>query len=50
VAGGLDGDEVAGSIVNTIYPEENAQVGLEVGWLDHVSVRRPGAAAGSRAH
>jgi mycothiol synthase len=36
-----EGDEVAGSIVNTIYPEENAQVGLEVGWLDHVSVRRP---------
>lgn len=36
-----DGDEVAGSIVNTIYPEENEQVGLEVGWLDHVSVRRP---------
>ena len=36
-----DGDEVAGSIINTIYPEENANVGLEVGWLDHVSVRRP---------
>ena len=36
-----DGDEVAGSIVNTIYPEENANVGLDVGWLDHVSVRRP---------
>ncbi|HTK45620.1 MAG TPA: GNAT family N-acetyltransferase [Patescibacteria group bacterium] len=36
-----DGDEVAGSVMNTIYPEENAQVGIEVGWLDHVSVRRP---------
>ena len=36
-----DGDQVAGSIVNTIYPEENANVGVEVGWLDHVSVRRP---------
>ena len=36
-----DGDEVAGSIVNTIYPEENKHVGLEIGWLDHVSVRRP---------
>lgn len=35
------GDEVAGSIMNTIYPEENVQVGLDVGWLDHVSVRRP---------
>jgi len=36
-----DGDEVAGSIMNTIYAEENAQVGVDVGWLDHVSVRRP---------
>jgi len=36
-----DGDEVAGSIVNTIYPVENEHVGLDVGWLDHVSVRRP---------
>ena len=36
-----DGDEVAGSIVNGIYPEENEQVGVDIGWLDHVSVRRP---------
>jgi mycothiol synthase len=36
-----DGDEVAGSIVNGIYPEENARLGVELGWLDHVSVRRP---------
>jgi mycothiol synthase len=36
-----DGADVAGSVINTIYPEENAHVGLEVGWLDHVSVRRP---------
>jgi mycothiol synthase len=36
-----DGGEVAGSVMNTIYPEENANVGVEVGWLDHVSVRRP---------
>jgi mycothiol synthase len=34
-------DEVAGIIMNTIYPEQNARIGLDVGWLDHVSVRRP---------
>jgi mycothiol synthase len=36
-----DGDEVAGSVVNGIYPAENARLGVELGWLDHVSVRRP---------
>ena len=36
-----DGSEVAGSVVNGIYPHENAQLGLDIGWLDHVSVRRP---------
>jgi mycothiol synthase len=36
-----DGDEVAGSVVNGIYPGENAALGVEIGWLDHVSVRRP---------
>jgi mycothiol synthase len=36
-----DGNEVAGSVVNGIYPHENAEVGLDIGWLDHVSVRRP---------
>jgi mycothiol synthase len=36
-----DGDEVAGSVANGIYPDENAHLGLEIGWLDHVSVRRP---------
>lgn len=36
-----DGDEVAGSVVNGIYPHENAELGLDIGWLDHVSVRRP---------
>jgi mycothiol synthase len=35
------GDQVAGSVVNTIYPDENAALGLAIGWLDHVSVRRP---------
>jgi len=36
-----DGDQVAGSVVNGIYAHENAQLGLDIGWLDHVSVRRP---------
>jgi mycothiol synthase len=36
-----DGSEVAGSVVNTIYGHENAELGLDIGWLDHVSVRRP---------
>lgn len=36
-----DGDEVAGSVVNGIYPYENVRTGVEMGWLDHVSVRRP---------
>ncbi|MBI2780715.1 MAG: GNAT family N-acetyltransferase [Chloroflexi bacterium] len=35
-----DGDEVAGSVLNGIYPHENAATGIEMGWLDHVSVRR----------
>jgi GNAT superfamily N-acetyltransferase len=35
------GDEVAGSIMNTIYPEQNEANGIAMGWLDHVSVRRP---------
>lgn len=36
-----DGDQVAGSIMNNIYPDENAKAGVDIGWLDHVSVRRP---------
>lgn len=35
------GDEVAGSIFNTIYREQNERTGAALGWLDHVSVRRP---------
>jgi mycothiol synthase len=35
------GDEVAGSIINTIYPDQNERNGIAMGWLDHVSVRRP---------
>lgn len=36
-----DGDEVAGSVINEIDAAENARLGLTVGWLEHVSVRRP---------
>ncbi|HXI81269.1 MAG TPA: GNAT family N-acetyltransferase [Verrucomicrobiae bacterium] len=36
-----DGDEVAGSVMNAIYPAENEALGVQRGWLDHVSVRRP---------
>jgi mycothiol synthase len=35
-----DGDEVVGSVMNQIDPEENAKSGLDIGWLEHVSVRR----------
>ena len=34
------GDEVAGSVMNAIFPEENARTGVKLGWLEHVSVRR----------
>jgi mycothiol synthase len=36
-----EGDEVAGSVMNFIYPAENDALGVRRGWLDHVSVRRP---------
>ncbi len=36
-----DGDEVAGSVMNFVWPDENARLGLSRGWLEHVSVRRP---------
>jgi mycothiol synthase len=36
-----DGPEVAGSVLTAIHAEENERLGLRVGWLDHVSVRRP---------
>jgi mycothiol synthase len=35
-----DGDEVVGSVMNQINPDENARIGLAIGWLEHVSVRR----------
>ena len=36
-----DGDEVVGSVQNWIFPDENAKVGIQLGWLAHVSVRKP---------
>ncbi|HET9435740.1 MAG TPA: GNAT family N-acetyltransferase [Candidatus Limnocylindrales bacterium] len=36
-----DGDEVAGSVMNFVFRDENAELGLSRGWLEHVSVRRP---------
>lgn len=35
------GDEVAGSVMTFIWPDENEQLGLNRGWLEHISVRRP---------
>ena len=35
------GDEVAGSVLPIIFPADNAAEGLQRGWLDRVSVRRP---------
>jgi len=38
---GWDGDEVAGSVQGWIWKAENAVVGIERGWLERISVRRP---------
>lgn len=35
-----DGDEVAGAVLNAIYREENAELGISRGWLDDVFTRR----------
>jgi len=35
-----DGDEVAGAVLNAVYPEENAALGISRGWLDSVFTRR----------
>ena len=35
-----EGDEVASTVVNTIYPHENAAIGRKRGWLDSVFTRR----------
>jgi len=36
-----DGDEVAGLVINGIYPHENERTGVKAGWLDSVATRRP---------
>ena len=36
-----DGDEVAGVVQTWIWPEENERLGVNRGWLEHISVRRP---------
>ena len=35
-----DGDEVAGSVWNHVFAEDNVRLGIKRGWLEHVSVRR----------
>lgn len=35
-----DGAEVVGCVMNAIFREENAKIGLDIGWLEHVSVRK----------
>lgn len=35
-----DGDEVAGSVMSFVFTEENERLGVQRGWLEHVSVRR----------
>jgi mycothiol synthase len=37
----FDGNEIAGGVINAIYPEENAALGMQRGWLDSVFTRRP---------
>jgi mycothiol synthase len=36
-----DGEEIAGVVQNWIWPEENGVLGVQRGWLEHISVRRP---------
>jgi mycothiol synthase len=36
-----DGDEVAGSVMSYIWRKENETLGVQRGWLEHISVRRP---------
>ncbi len=36
-----DGDEVAAVVMNWIYPEENERLGVQRGWLERISTRRP---------
>jgi mycothiol synthase len=36
-----DGDDVAGSVMNFVFAEENQRLGVRRAWLEHISVRRP---------
>lgn len=36
-----DDDEIAGVVQNWIWGDENEQLGVKRGWLEHISVRRP---------
>jgi mycothiol synthase len=36
-----DGDQVAGSVMNFIFPEQIEKLGIRRAWLEHISVRRP---------
>jgi mycothiol synthase len=36
-----DGDEIAGVVQTWVWPDENARLGVDRGWLEHISVRRP---------
>lgn len=35
-----DGDEIAGAVINAIFPEENEALGVSRGWLESVFTRR----------
>jgi mycothiol synthase len=36
-----DGDDVAGAVLTFVVPSENAKLGVNRGWLERISVRRP---------
>jgi len=36
-----DGDEIAGVVQPWIWKDENRELGVQRGWLEHISVRRP---------
>ena len=36
-----DGPEVAGMVRSYIHPEQNERLGVQRGWVEHISVRRP---------
>ena len=44
-----DGDEVAGVSMNEIFAEENERLGIKVGWIGQISVRRAMARGGASA-